>query len=151
MLELAICAGMAGNSESKTNEIDVDELNRERNSRPRSGAQKITIQLNDTIGGFALVRIRTKYYQTLVTRSTWTILHLRTSTIDFLFVPFSPSTRTCVCDMYTRLGWHPLLIIGRVHFGLAQHFTPFFALAKKVSFAALCLDHSLPLAFTFIA
>ncbi len=146
MLELAIYTGMAGNSGSKTNGIDVDELNRERNSRPRSGAQKITIQLNDTIRGFALVRIQTiKTLLLLVTRSTLT------TTIDFLFVPFSPFTRTCVCDMYTRLGWYPLLITGRVHFGLAQHFTPFFALAEKDLFAALCLDHPLPLAFTFIA
>ncbi|PBK72872.1 hypothetical protein ARMSODRAFT_953282 [Armillaria solidipes] len=49
--------------------------------------------------------------------------------------------------MCTILGWHLLLITGRVHFWLAQHFTPLFALAEKVSeclFAALHLDHTLP-------
>ncbi len=58
-------------------------------------------------------------------------MHRKTSIIDFLFVPFSPSTGTCVCDMYTRLGWHPLLITGRAHFGLAQHFIPLFCSCWK--------------------
>ncbi len=36
----------------------------------------------------------------------------------------SSPTHTYACNKYTILGWHLLLITGRVHFRLAQHFTP---------------------------
>ncbi len=49
--------------------------------------------------------------------------------LDFL-EPCLDAHEDCIslvyaCDMYTRLGWHLLLITGRAHFG-AQHFIPLF-------------------------
>ncbi len=44
---------------------------------------------------------------------------------------FVSHTHTYARNTYTILGWHLLLIIGRVHFQLAQHLPPFSLLLKR--------------------